>query len=753
MTNQTTPAGNNTTTTRLKLQSTGVTAYCTFGPALYFHPDSESLIAVDACDNDAIEREHGRLEKLLATRIDAQLRIDDLTQQITRLDWHQVAERNRLESRLKQEYQQLDGAIGALRSELQDLTPASQLPQATLLDDNAKKSAIGIMEMIEIRGEGYRGGRYTYVRSDKIRSHWRRYRLNDGEKQPATKSFMKTVSHTGEDGVTRTRQEIDTEKLKSQLAKVKPSMTVREQKLIDDHVDVLTDWARELNDSLKEHAESESGNIVFDGQAQLMRWTYGAGLKGSLNPFEYDIRTGKVKPTATASGKLSAYASLALAEAKSTAKVYWPDYAGTRICYPLDPARIPGGGMGLLGILRFDFELALSGSIGASLGIEAGVSFSGNVVKGLPVKATPTGTPGQWRNVDISKAAEEVKPDAELSLFAGAEVGTNLTGKMVWLNPDQAGKGSDKFTSLAKVAVGVTGQAGLGTSGSMKFSWTDGKVRILIKGGICYGLGAKGSVALDVDGQAIMDEFMPCFTYMLRNADYTRLMSIMLEDDYRYFCAIPLLAGMYSLNRVIDAGDEIIDSLKMGWDNKEARVRLMEKILDNDDYLKYAPPESKGAAIAALIETSFWDEVASPASHRGEACEGGTTFASRKRAILAVLRWVQSKREYENIMQHLSTTIGEKGDWKANEARVIMFLAKGEQPREYGYDARFIPGAPKVIITPSHYAENLHAIYTHLPDAPAVSPGHSNEFMLPLTPVSPSLLHSCTTYIITQHGR
>ncbi|WP_276971949.1 hypothetical protein [Tatumella ptyseos] len=484
-----------------------------------------------------------------------------------------------------------------------------------------------------------------------------------------------------------------------------------------------------------------------------MRWTYGAGLKGSLNPFEYDIRTGKVKPSATASGKLSAYASLALAEAKSTAKVYWPDYAGTRICYPLDPARIPGGGMGLLGILRFDFELALSGSIGASLGIEAGVSFSGNVVKGLPVKATPTGTPGQWRNVDISKAAEEVKPDAELSLFAGAEVGTNLTGKMVWLNPDQAGKGSDKFTSLAKVAVGVTGQAGLGTSGSMKFSWTDGKVRILIKGGICYGLGAKGSVALDVDGQAIMDEFMPCFTYMLRNADYTRLMSIMLEDDYRYFCAIPLLAGMYSLNRVIDAGNKIMGALKTSWDDKEARVRLMEKILDNDDYLKYAPPESKGAAIAALIETSFWDEIASPASHRGEACEGGTTFASRKRAILAVLRWVQSKREYENIMQHLSTTIGEKGDWKANEARVIMFLAKGEQPREYGYDARFIPGGPKVIITPSHYAENLHAIYTHLPDAPAVSPGHSNEFMLPLTPVSPSLLHSCTTYIITQHGR
>jgi len=752
MTSQNAPA-DNTTSTRLKLRSTGVTAYCTFGPALYFHPDSETLIAVDACDNDAIEREHGRLEKLLATRIDALLRIDDLTKQMTSLDWHQIAERNRLESQLKQEYQQLDSAIGALRNELQDLTPASQLPKSTLLDDKAKKSAIGIMEMIEIWGGGYRGGRYTYVRSDKICSHWRRYRLNDGEKQPATKSFIKTVSYTSEDGVTRTRQEIDTDKLKSQLAKVKPFMSVWEQKLIDDHGDVLTDWARELNDSLKKHTESESGNIVFDGHAQLMRWTYGAGLKGTLNPFEYDIRTGEEKPLATTSGKLSAYASLALAEAKSSAKVCWPDHAGTRICYPLDPARIPGGGMGLLGVLRFDFELALSGSIGASLGIEAGISFSGDVVKGLPVKATPTGTPGLWRNVDISKVAEEVKPGAELSIFAGAEAGANLAGKMVWLNPDKEGKGREKFTSLAKVSIGVTGQAGLGMSGSMEFSWKDGKVRILVKGGVCSGLGAKGSVALDVDGKAIMKEFMPCLAYMLRNADYTRLMSIMAEDDYRYFCAIPLLAGMYNLNRVIDAGDEIIDSLKMGWEDKEARVRLMKKILSNDEYLKYAPPESKGAAIASLIERNFWDEVASPASHQGESCEAGTTFASRKRAILAVLRWVQSKREYENIMQHLSKIIGEKGDWKANESRVIAFLAQGEQPREYGYDASFIPGAQKITITPSHYAENLQAIYTHLPDAPAVSPGHPNEFMLPLTPVSPSFLHSCTTYITTQHGR
>ena len=752
MTSQSTPA-DNITSAQLKLRSTGITAHCSVGPTLYFHPDSETLIAIDACDNDAIEQEHGRLERLLANRIDALLRIDELTQQANSLSWHQASERKRCQHLLEQEYQQLDSAVTALRNELQDLTPANELPQATLLDDNAKKSAIGIMELIEINGGEYRGGKYTYIRSDKIRSHWRRYCLNDAEKEADKKSFIRTVSHTDEYSVTRTRQEIDIEKLKSKLATVKPTMSPWEQTLIDEHVGVLASWAEDLNVSVQKQIESENVNIAFDGQAQLMRWTYGAGLKGALDPFEMDIRTGEAKSTGKVSGKLSAYANLMLAEAKSTATVYWPDHAGVRISYPLDPARIPGGGMGLLGILRFDFELTLSGSVGASLGIELGVSFSEDKVKGLPVEAVPTSTPGQQRNIDISQVMEAVEPSMGLDLFAGAEIGLNLAGSMVWLNPEKKGEGSDEFSTLANVAVGVSGQAGWGVSGCMEFSWKNGKVRIRVKGGVCTSLGATGSVTLEVDGEAIMNEFMPCLAYMLRNADYIRLMTIMTKDNYGYFCAIPLLVGMYNLNRAIDAGDKIIGSLKDSWADKEARVRLMEKILTDADYLKYAPPESKGATIAALIETSFWDEFASPASHKGEACEVGATFARRKRAVLAVLRWVQSKREYENIMQHLSRKIGEKGDWKANEARVIAFLAQGEQPREYGSNDGFIPGAQKIIITPSYYAKHLHSIYEYLPDAPAVSPGHLNEFILPLTEVPKTYLHSCTTYSIYPHGR
>ncbi|GAA3879030.1 hypothetical protein GCM10022405_00690 [Gibbsiella dentisursi] len=718
-------------------------------PRLYFHPDSETLLAVDQCDGHDLEQESNRLTHYLAKRADSLQRIEELIQGAITPGWANIRERDRYQFLLKAEYQHLDEACQALRAELTALSPAEHLPETTLLDESSKENAIGLMELIEVRG-GKNGAKYVYVRSDKIGSHWRRYRLNDSEQKSGGKSFLKMVEYTGEDGQRRTRQEIDPEKLKSQLAKLKPSMTAWEVKLLDDNAGIWSQWARELNDSLK-HSPYEGSCIAFDAQAQLLRWAYGASMKGVLNPFEVDIRTGKRKAITELSGKTRFYANLALAEAKSHGTLHLPDKVGVKICYPLDPAKIPGGGIGILGTLRFDIELALSGSIGASLGVEAGVSITDDRAKGLPVKAIPDQGYGFWRKVDVTKAADEpLCGGAELGMFAGVEAGANVSGTLLWLNPEH----EDKYSTLAKVAVGATAQAGIGGGGQLSFSWKGGKVRIHISGGLCWGTGGKGAMSFDVDGPAIMAEFMPCLVYMLRNADYVQLMQIMLADDYYAFCAIPLLVGMYGINRVIDSGDRITSALITSWQIKEARVALMEQILKTKgDCLKFAPPESKGAAIAALIETGFWDEVASPASHAETPCEGGTTFSARKRAVIYALRWVQSQREYENIMQHLSKMPGEgKGYWKANEQRVTAFLARGEAPHTYGYAGSLLPGAQNITIEPSHYADNLKNLYRHLPEAPAIPPGHINMSTLPLKEVLPIYLYSCTQLVASMHG-
>ncbi|NHB94588.1 formylglycine-generating enzyme family protein [Photorhabdus cinerea] len=182
--------------------------------------------------------------------------------------------------------------------------------------------------------------------------------------------------------------------------------------------------------------------------------------------------------------------------------------------------------------------------------------------------------------------------------------------------------------------------------------------------------------------------------------------------------------------------------------NKEARVELMEKInASQGDVLKSAPLETKGEVIAVLIDTSLWDGVANPVKHDAQTCGKGTILDERKRAVLAALKWVQSKRDYEDVMQHLEIvpTIDRKANWPANEAKVIAFLSEGETQKNYGRSDNFIPFAAKVTIQPSHYAENLRDIYSSLPAVQA----NTNE---PLKPVNAALLSSCTQVTVEQHG-
>ncbi|WP_434525916.1 formylglycine-generating enzyme family protein [Photorhabdus asymbiotica] len=183
-------------------------------------------------------------------------------------------------------------------------------------------------------------------------------------------------------------------------------------------------------------------------------------------------------------------------------------------------------------------------------------------------------------------------------------------------------------------------------------------------------------------------------------------------------------------------------------DNKEARVELMEKInASQGDVLKSVPLETKGEVIAVLIDTNLWDGVANPVKHDAQKCGKGTILDARKRAVLATLKWLQSKRDYEDVMQHMEIvpTIDRQVSWPANEAKVIAFLSQGEAPKNYGRSDNFIPFAAKVTIQPSYYAENLRGIYRSLPAVQA----NINE---PLKPVNVALLSSCTQVTVEQHG-
>ncbi|ELQ5994371.1 hypothetical protein R2203_000457 [Cronobacter dublinensis] len=716
------------------MQAKGIKANHATGTRLYFHADSETFLAVDG---DKLEQESNELNRLLGDQVDTQMRIDDLTTQCTKLNWGQVGEKQTLQSQIQQEAQRLDDLNKKLKVKLATLSATEEVPKATLLDNS--KSAVGLMELIEVRGN-MKGVRYIYARSDQIDSKWRRYPLEESDKKSGSKSFVVSETYTDGEGNTKTREKIDYDKLKSQISKIKPKMLKAEQELLEQHTGILGQWARDMNDSLK-HSPYQGDRFGFDSQSQLMRWTYGAGLTEELNPFEVDFRNQgkKFKKEAVASGKASAYASFALAESKSKLTLSLPDIHGITMTYPLKPEM--GGGTGNLGTLRFDFELALAGSVGASLGVELGVSMKSNWAKGVPGSSDNTGAPGE-RKIDISKVVEDPEVTGELTVFAGAQASANLSGAIKWLNPD---KKDLKYTQLAKVALGTTAQMGVGWSGSFRFSYENGRVKVLARGGMCWGGGGKGSVAFDIDGEAIITDFMPCLTYMLRNADYIKLSeNVIREGDFYAFCALPLLITMYGVDNFADHAwsqtKNLLDLLNDSWESKEQRVKLMQEILNSQgECLKYSPPESKGAAIATLIENNFWDKVASPASNAQTDCEGLTMFSARKRAVLLCLRWIQSKREYENVMQHLSKDFNAVGFWRGNQQDVADFLALGEDVREYGGII-----TPKVKILPSHYAKNLMDIWSSLPDTQENKGNEAHR----LKEISPALMHSCTRVIV-----
>ncbi|MCZ5699308.1 hypothetical protein O5466_06860 [Escherichia coli] len=48
---------------------------------------------------------------------------------------------------------------------------------------------------------------------------------------------------------------------------------------------------------------------------------------------------------------------------------------------------------------------------------------------------------------------------------------------------------------------------------------------------VCAGGGGKGSVAFDIDGKAIITDFLPFLTYMLRNADYVKLSDKVIREE------------------------------------------------------------------------------------------------------------------------------------------------------------------------------------------------------------------------------
>lgn len=254
--------------------------------------------------------------------------------------------------------------------------------------------------------------------------------------------------------------------------------------------------------------------------------------------------------------------------------------------------------------------------------------------------------------------------------------------------------------------MGISLQAGAGGSAVFYVTYIHGRFRIYCKAAFCWGVGAKGSLGFEVNGGCYL-AFMKSFMYMLRNVDYQKLADMMKLDAFQALCAIPLIMAARGVQAAVAMADQatgIVSQLLNDLTEENNRVKLMESVLNNPDQFKYSPPETKGALIAQLMDIS-WVDPLDPRNQNNNLL----TFNSwklgpmkrRKQAIFMALKWVQSKADYDNVMQHITESSGKvKGDRIKNEQTVITFLSDGEN------DSVFF----------THYGKKLPELYNNLPE-------------------------------------
>lgn len=671
------------------------------GPQVYFHPGSATLLCVDAKDNRLLIQEQLKMTALLENQKKAQIALDELNFEMLTQAGKQP--QRAYDSKLQSTYQQLNDANEKLKAELKSLT--AKVPEGELLDENSKGSAIGLMELIPLQKTA--GFKSTYVRSDKIRSHWRKYKLSEVDKESGEASFIKYKDKevTGVDSNgTETKKtvrsgKIDAEELKKQLKDASVSLKF-EDELIEDSNVVLTDWAKKMNKGLTWPKENDKPDdestyhqyVDISAQAQLMRYSQGAGLSAEFNPLEKK-----------ASAKMEGHSSFALGEAKASAELFIPDRLGTALLFPAKASAGVAGGVCNMGAIRYTINAVLSGNAGASLGIELGVEadFSGEMakgygIKGSPAKLTPPPPPGQ-RKINLTIPQPDVQAGGEIGAFAGVQAGGNVSGAIEWFDPHPEADSAvnhdakesvvakeKKFTAIAKLSLGVTAQAGAGGSAVFYVTYINSRFRIYCKAALCWGIGAKGSLGFEVDGNSF-SAFMKSFMYMLRNVDYQKLEQMMAGDSFRSLCAIPLIMaaqGVQAVDAMYAETLDVLNALKQELLNENSRVKLMNSILSNPDQLKYTPPETKGALIAMLIDNT-WVDWADPRNQNNDFFSINSwkigPLKKRKQAVFMAMKWIQSQADYRNVMQHLSSLPGgKKGNEQLNEQRVIKFLSLGE---------------------------------------------------------------------------
>jgi hypothetical protein len=557
------------------------------------------------------------------------------------------------------------------------------------------KDGVKLLELVALKkGKAQKKAVPMYVKSTTLKQVLadKRIYLLEGEKEkpPKEKIFK--------DG------KLNTEALKRKIAanvqdkakfskkwKIKPEDA-------DEYSYILSDWAKTMNGKWTDFCERNvqdtekffnidpkdpQRNVDLSAEAQLMRFTGGAGLEMNFNPFkgnlndQRDLSWPKRIIRGAKSGefgiKANAHASFAAAEGRIRTAWYLPHFAGWHATAQFADQTLE------LGYWRCELDITLSGAAGASLAIECDieVSYTGGKqgVRGIPVQ-------------DSHKLGAKLRAgaSAELDVFADGRVGVDLKGALQWLNPEGASSNGKpltikpdeaiaEFKDIAKVDSSAAGLAGAGLKLAFKIKHESGKFVIYAKIGACVKYGAETSMKFEVDTETI-GEFFKCVAYQLKRADYHKIADVIDQKAFEAFCQIHylMIASARSIKdfvtksqidifREYEAASKSIDrSIKDGAGAVEDFVgRIRSELLkQTGSWLSYAPPEVMGKIQFQLA-----------------TIHGGRSAVQdhAREAIALALGAPQTMNQLATIAERITDRMGDKQDSRIGFAIIESSLA------------------------------------------------------------------------------
>ncbi|NWN91146.1 LysM peptidoglycan-binding domain-containing protein [Marinobacter adhaerens] len=471
-------------------------------------------------------------------------------------------------------------AEGSLKSEVQERKQA-------LVDDLVAKGAISddmqsiprLTEIKRLSGKKHR----SYVRSDKMKNHPRRYSIASRDKA-RSKGWLTSDGINGK----KLAEAIESEfKVQVKLDLGSPDPEGAMMQVLNQFYDEA-EWS--VWGKSQKQKVAETG---FDASAEALFMRFAAGASGFA---EYNPEKGKVHIQATGQ------AQYVLAEGKMTIEQSFPasNKSEIRFYYRM------GGWDGerkyaSLGHFQATLAIIASGYAGASAVIAANVHVDSS--EGLPkLKGIAGRKKGQSANI-------------EGSVFAGVRAGCEVTGELRWKDVLTPAK---KWDTLCKVGKKVEVAAGAAAEFEVRlmFSRATGKFYFNCHAGLVLGVGPSGSFLLEIETNNIMK--MLHFVYnALLDVDFRYLELFDTDTEtfiwYQRLSLLALGKGISALEAAYEFANssiyDIAGYIEAAFSNRAREqngAELAENVLNDlklkeDAVFLHSPPEVKGVVLDNIL--------------------------------------------------------------------------------------------------------------------------------------------------------